>query len=234
MPSFIYNGENIEYILSRNAKKNVNFRVKPNGEICISAPRRVSKIELDKMIKEKSKWLYENRNKVLNRNKNKIKNECINGSTIFFRGKKYFVKIISGDFNQVYLNYNFIIIQIKTTFLNNQKYINSYFDSWLKKFMYDLCDNLIDKYLNKLKIYKLKKPELTIRIMSSRWGSCMPSKCKITINQKLIYAPPECLEYVVLHEVSHLIEANHSKSFYSIVESIMPDWKGRRNSLNNF
>ena len=70
--------------------------------------------------------------------------------------------------------------------------------------------------------------------MTSRWGSCIPSRCKITINKNLIYSPFECLEYVVLHEVAHLIEANHSKNFYAIIEKVMPDWKTRKKLLNNF
>ena len=68
----------------------------------------------------------------------------------------------------------------------------------------------------------------------SRWGSCIPTQNKITLNKNLIYAPWECLEYVTLHEISHLIEANHSKNFYNIIESVRPDWKNRKKILNEF
>ena len=64
MPQFIYKNNIIEYTLSRNAKKNVNFRIKSTGEVCISAPRRVTKLELEKMIYEKAEWILSNKEKM--------------------------------------------------------------------------------------------------------------------------------------------------------------------------
>lgn len=234
MPTFSYNGQVIEYKLNRKAKRNVNFRIKENGEICISAPRYVSKQELEKMILKKADWLINAQNKVISKTHNKIEPKIKNGSTTFFNGKPYHIKIMPSVSNDVYFNEDFIIIKIKSKYFKNDEYINKFFKNWLKEYEYWLCDKLIDKYLKVFKIYNLKKPELAIREMSSRWGSCIPAKNKITINQKLIYSPFKCLEYVVLHEVSHLIEANHSKKFYSVVESAMPDWKERKELLNSF
>ena len=77
----------------------------------------------------------------------------------------------------------------------------------------------------KLDKYNLTKPTLSIRNMTSRWGSCIPTQNKITLNKNLIYAPWQCLEYVTLHEVSHLIEANHSKKFYDLVKKYIPNYK---------
>lgn len=72
MPTFSYNGQIIEYRLNRRAKRNVNFRIKENGEIYISAPRYVSKQELEKMISKKADWLIEAQNKVISKTHNKI------------------------------------------------------------------------------------------------------------------------------------------------------------------
>lgn len=234
MPTFSYNGQIIEYTLNRRAKRNVNFRIKENGEICISAPKYVSKQELEKMILKRADWLIEAQNKVNSKVHNQIKRNVENGSVTYFNGKKYFIKILPSISNDISINENFITLKIKEKYAQNSEYVNRYFKNWLCEYEYWLCDKLIDKYIKIFEKYNLKKPELTIREMSSRWGSCIPAKNKITINQKLIYSPFECLEYVVLHEVSHLIEANHSKKFYSVVESAMPDWKKRKELLNSF
>jgi predicted metal-dependent hydrolase len=69
--------------------------------------------------------------------------------------------------------------------------------------------------------------------MVSRWGSCQPRENILCFNTALIEAPVECIEYVVAHEFTHFLEANHSKSFYNKLEKIIPDWKQRRNILNN-
>lgn len=234
MPTFSYNGQIIEYTLNRKAKRNVNFRIKENGEICISAPRYVSKQELEKMISQRADWLIEAQNKVISKTHNKIEKTIKNGSTTFVNGKQYQIKIIPSISNDVYFHENIITIKIKSKYLENDEYINKFFKTWLKEYEYYLCDKLIDKYIELFKKYNLKKPDLTIREMTSRWGSCIPAKNKITINQKLIHTPFTCLEYVVLHEVSHLIEPNHSPKFYALIENIMPDWKTRRQLLNSF
>ena len=234
MPQIVYKNNVIEYTLSRNAKKNVNFRIKPDGEICISAPRRVSKAELEKMIYDKAEWIIASREKITAKKHNVIDKEIKTGSHIFINGKNYIIKIIAGKFNHVYIHDTLLTVQIKENFITSQEYINAYFESWLKEMTYMLTDKYMDIYLAKLNKYHLTKPELSIRNMTSHWGSCIPSKNKITINKNLIYPPHECLEYVVLHELSHLVEANHSKNFYNIIESVMPDWKERKNILNNF
>ena len=70
-------------------------------------------------------------------------------------------------------------------------------------------------------------PTIKIREMKSRWGSCIPAKQQITLNKRLIHYPVEFIEYVVLHEFVHLIQPNHSKAFYHIIEYHMPDYKAR-------
>jgi predicted metal-dependent hydrolase len=83
------------------------------------------------------------------------------------------------------------------------------------------------------KNYVSEFPQIKFRKMTSRWGSCQPQKNILTFNTLLIETPVECIEYVVAHEFTHFLEANHSKNFYNKLEKIMPDWKQRRNKLNN-
>ena len=68
--------------------------------------------------------------------------------------------------------------------------------------------------------------------MKSRWGSCIPSRNKVIFNLNLIKTPMCCIEYVVLHELSHLKYQNHSKNFYNFISIFMPDWKERKKILN--
>ncbi|MBQ9314685.1 MAG: M48 family metallopeptidase [Clostridia bacterium] len=234
MPSFQYQNQIIEYTLTRNAKRNVNFRIKQNGEVYVSAPKRVSKAELEKMIFERAEWIIQNQRKIKSKKQNTMDTNIQNASQIYLNGQKYYIRLTTGTINSIHFRDNVLIIQIKEKYKDSQEYIHSYFDQWMKETMYTLSDKLIDKYLLLLSKYHLKKPELAIRTMTGRWGSCMPSKCKITINKNLIYPPHYCLEYVVLHELAHLVEANHSKRFYAIIEEVMPDWKERKKILNEF
>lgn len=74
-------------------------------------------------------------------------------------------------------------------------------------------------------------PEIRFRKMVSRWGSCHPTKKVLTFNTALMYAPPECVEYVIWHEFTHFIEPNHSKNFYAELSKVCSDWKESRKIL---
>lgn len=77
----------------------------------------------------------------------------------------------------------------------------------------------------------VKAGKLAFRNMKSRWGSCRPDTGRICINVRLALYPPECLEYVVVHELAHLIEHGHGPRFRAILDAVMPDWKNRRDKL---
>ena len=79
----------------------------------------------------------------------------------------------------------------------------------------------------------IKYPQIKFRNMVSRWGSCHSTKGILTFNTKLMYAPIECIEYVVLHEFTHFLQANHSDKFYNELEMVCPDWKKYRKQLRN-
>lgn len=80
-------------------------------------------------------------------------------------------------------------------------------------------------------ILKVKSNKLVYRNMKSRWGSCQPSTGRICLNTRLALYPPECLEYVVVHELCHLLVRGHGKEFHELMTAVMPDWKSRRAKL---
>ena len=77
-------------------------------------------------------------------------------------------------------------------------------------------------------IMGVKAGTIAYRNMKSRWGSCQPATGRICINVRLALYPPECLEYVVVHELAHILHKNHGKAFYACVEEVLPDWRARR------
>ena len=76
--------------------------------------------------------------------------------------------------------------------------------------------------------YHASFPELKMREMTSRWGTCQPSKNTITLNTRLIEAPKNCIGYVVFHEFCHFVYPNHSKQFYALLQVMLPDWRERK------
>ena len=97
----------------------------------------------------------------------------------------------------------------------------------IKEVVLEMCRNVYPYFKKRGVDY----PVIKFRGMVSRWGSCNPSKKILSFNTKLMYAPYECVEYVVMHEFCHFLQANHSPLFYGELEKICPNWKERRKIL---
>ena len=102
-----------------------------------------------------------------------------------------------------------------------------YTEKEITVFILDICKKVYP-YYEKMGI---AFPEIKFRKMVSRWGSCHSAKKILTFNTYLMYAPPECIEYVVLHEFTHFLQANHSAQFYKELSKVCPDWKCYRKKL---
>ena len=90
---------------------------------------------------------------------------------------------------------------------------------------------LTAKWFPRFERWNIPKPVLRTRRMSSRWGSCQPQTAAITLNERLLHAPVECVEYIIVHELAHLVQPDHSPAFHAVVAEVMPDWKARRQRL---
>ena len=101
-----------------------------------------------------------------------------------------------------------------------------------------VCDSVVrpicEKYYPYFAKYCGPMPEIKYRRMKSRWGSCRPKENILTFNTRLAYVPGTCVEYVVVHEFSHFVHADHSKAFYNTVAALVPDWKKRRTEIRKY
>ncbi len=106
-------------------------------------------------------------------------------------------------------------------------------EKFFKQKCIEVFTRLIEKNYSLFQKYKVPYPTLKIRPMTSRWGSCIPSKGQVSLNSTLIHFSERCIEYVVIHELCHFRYPNHSKDFYTFMTVLMPDWKERKMELDN-
>ena len=92
----------------------------------------------------------------------------------------------------------------------------------------DIFSRVVSEVYPTFRKYGVARPTLKLRTMDTRWGSCIAGKGIITLNKRLIEAPMNCIEYVVMHEFCHFIHPDHSKKFYALLTVLMPDWKERK------
>ena len=136
----------------------------------------------------------------------------------YYLGKKYDI-IIVPTIDNVEINDNYIYIKNKKVFL-----------SWYKKEMETLFKERLDFYYNIIE-EKIPYPKLKFRKMKTRWGVCNKRDNSVTLNTLLMNEKIECLDYVIVHELSHFIHFDHSKSFWLMVEKYCKDYKKIRKSM---
>lgn len=129
--------------------------------------------------------------------------------------------------HQIHGVYLFLNVKNTTDFSKKQQLVTRYLDRQCEAIFGEVLDQAYPSFQK----YGVAKPQLRIRSMDTRWGSCLPKKLIITLNKQLLEAPRNCIEYVVVHELCHLVHPNHSKQFYTFLTMFMPDWKERKTEL---
>ncbi len=223
-----YNGRTICYDLVRKRVKNINLRIRPDGSITVSAGERVPIKRVQEFILSKAEYILHHLDEFQKKQK-KTPLRLENGEVFPFLGINRNITVISERCERVFLDGDNLCICTLTPDDYDAK------ARLLADFLTGQCAEIFTKIAREifplLSEYNLKTPTLKAKNMSSRWGSCSPSRAAITLNKRLIFAPICCIEYVVLHEFCHLEHADHSKRFYAMLSSFMPDYKERRHML---
>lgn len=221
-----------EYILTRKSVKNLNMRVKPNGEIHVSANRLVPVKYIDKFVLLHEQTIIKALNKYEKIRANTMPPpQYVSGEKVCYLGEKLHLLVETSLIEEVEKIGQFLFIRVKDTtdFKRKEKLMKRWLSGRQKEVFHEICEEIYPLFQS----FGVKYPFIKIRIMKSRWGSCQPQRGIITLNGKMIAAPREAIEYVVLHEFAHFVHPNHSKDFYGLVEQLMPDWKERRALLQN-
>ncbi len=210
-------------IVFKNVKHS-SVRVKPTCEVVVTVPEMTPQEEIERILEKRHAWI-ETQLALFQKNK-PLNKELVSGETIEYLGKNYRLKVIESPNEDVKLARGYINIYVKDKANFERKKI--LLDGWYKEKAQHHFKQALKKY-NVLVNKEVKT--VSIRAMKTRWGSCNPSKSYINLNLELIKKPKMAIEYVVLHELTHLIHLNHDQKFYHFLTLHMPDWKKRKANL---
>ncbi|EWM53310.1 M48 family metallopeptidase [Ruminococcus flavefaciens] len=219
----------IEYTLERKAVRNINLRVRRDCTVYVSAPRRVPVKEIEAFIRLKSSYIEQAKEyyKKLAAAA-AVKSVFADGSTVKLLGKDMVLKIIPSDRREVTCDGSCIYIRTKNTDISHAEKL---YRSWLS----DVCEKELGNILKE--VHKdfiplgVPLPQLKIRTMKARWGSCHYNKGMIMLNRRLIEAPRHCIAHVAAHELCHFLYPDHSKEFYRLLDKMCPDWRRAKAQL---
>ena len=213
----------ITYTLVTKQVKNINMRISSKGEVVVSANPFVPMDKIDDFVSSKVSWIVKHQKSMQERSQKSM----IDDKHIILFGNSLKIRKTTGKYNHVSYDKDTLYVQCKEQ-ADPEKVIRQFLDKLCKDVFLDIATLTF----RSLSDYHLEFPDVKIRDMKSRWGSCTPAKNSITLNRKLIHYPFEFIEYVVLHEFVHFIQPNHSKAFYNIIENYMPDYKTRMEMVN--
>lgn len=212
--------------ITRKNIKSINLRIKPpDARIEISCPKRMTNAQIEAFIQERAGWIREHRAKILAMDL-PGKKQYITGETIPVWGRNLPLTVITGS-PSVRVTENGVTLTVPDGTTSEQR--KACIDTWYR-------ENLRIAVEKRMPYWEartgLQCSRWSIRDMKTRWGSCTHQTAAIRVNLRLAEKLPECLDYLILHELTHIRHPNHSKAFYDDVAKFMPDWQKRRMILN--
>ena len=169
--------------------------------------------------------------KFIKNNNEKLEMQYISGENVTLLGKNMRISVVKDKSEYVSCDGVYVYIHVKRPDYYNRK--KNLLNNWINTQCSSVFNDVIQEVHTRFVSYDIVMPQLVIRNMSSRWGSCLPNKGIITLNKRLIEAPKNCIEYVVYHEFCHFIHPNHSKEFYMLLQVMLPDWKRSKQILED-
>lgn len=211
----------LEYIVKYSDRKTLNITVERDRSIIVRAPKNLSKERIKELVYEKRKWIKEKINHIQKYPINYFPKEFVSGETLLYLGKNYQLLISEEKFAGIQFNQRFQISKI------NQKDSNALFKEWYKNKAKEKIAPLAKKYAKNLGV---EFNECKVSEMKYRWASCTPNN-NIIFNWRVIKAPMYVVEYLVAHELVHLIENNHTQRFWHILSIQIPNYEKAKNWL---
>lgn len=223
----------LEYTLERKRVKNLNMRIRSDGSIYVSANSRVPIYMIEDFMRSRGEYILtavENIKRSAESMPRLEKYET--GERFIFQGGPCRLEVSCGAADSVHFSDGILFVASKNA--DDAEYTKKLVDKWLASQCEMLFKLLLDKRYADMRRFGIPYPKLSIRSMRSRWGSCLPSKAKITLNSKLMATPLPCIDYVVVHELAHLLYPNHSREFWAFVKIFVPDCIELRKHLKKY
>jgi predicted metal-dependent hydrolase len=154
-----------------------------------------------------------------------------NGDKISYLGQSYCLQIISAKHNYLAFNGDTCVLNVKDV---STEYKTAVLQAEYKRLGMKICTELLQQRFTYFAVLGYKLPRLSLKVMRTRWGSYSVAVNKVNLNLALIKLEPKLIDYVVVHELCHIIEQNHSSRFYALMNKILPNWKELKKELNSF
>lgn len=213
--------KDIIYNVQRNERKTLSIYVESNGKINVLAPKKISTEELNQLIEDKRYWIYKTLSEFEELNEIKVEREIVDGEGFLYLGRSYRLIIRKNLKRPLTLWKGRFYLDEK----NKNQGKNHFKDFYRVKGM-EYIFNRVEYFKKKLGV---DPNPVRVMELKNRWGSC--SDKYLNFHWKVVLAPLKVIDYIVVHELAHIIEPKHNDKFWELVESVIPDYKERKEWL---
>ncbi len=217
--------------IERKPIKHIHLAVyPPDGHVHVSAPCDCADERIKLYVLEKWGWLIDKR-EAITKYARQNNREYVSGEAHYFKGNLYRLKIVEirHGIQGVEIDGDYLVLRVHEGATAEQR--SAVLSSWYREQLLPIIDSYISKWES---ILNVKLATYEIRLMAAKWGTCSKEKSKAIFNLELAKKPNVCAEYVVAHELAHLIERTHNADFLKILDRFFPDWREIKHQLNAF
>lgn len=225
------NIDGLEIELESKPIKNMHLSVyPPDGRVHLSIPDYLSEADARSYVISKWEWIRKQQNDIYAQAR-QTKREYVSGENHYFFGSRYILKVVytTSGANSIKVHGDAMTMKVRkgSSVERKAELMNEWYREHLKEYIGVLMDTWTEK---------IEEANVTwqIKIMKTQWGSCGAKRRALLFNLELARVPKECIEYVVVHELTHLRVQNHSKVFEALLTQRLPNWRNLRMQLNDF
>lgn len=210
--------------------KNLHLAVyPPTGRVRIAAPLKIDDEAIRLFAISKLSWIKKNQAKQIGQER-QSERQFVSGESHFYKGRRYLLNVVnhSGHPKVQIRTKKYLDLYVKPDYTSEQR--ERVITNWYRKNLKELIPPLIEKWE---KIIGVEVAEWEVKIMKTKWGTCNREAKRIWLNLELIKKPEICLEYIIVHEMVHFLERNHTQRFIALMDKYMPQWRSHREELNS-
>jgi hypothetical protein len=208
--------------------KNIHLSVyPPNGRVHVAAPERMSLETIRAFVVMKLGWIKKQQRK-LQEQERETPRDFLERESHYLWGQRYLLTIAEADRPpSIELDHNRLVLTVRPGASTSQR--EAVVEAWYRVQLRQAAMPLIATWEQRMGV---TVERLFVQRMKTKWGSCSPASRSIRLNTELAKKPPQCLEYIIVHEMVHLLEPTHNKRFASLMDDFMPHWQFHRDQLN--
>ncbi|HFN3756034.1 M48 family metallopeptidase [Klebsiella variicola] len=229
--SFIYGDERITFECKPRPLVNgrILIKVHPDCRVVVSAPQDTDDQQVLNAVEKRGRWIYQQLRDFRKQLEYITPRQYISGESHYYLGKQYMLKVIVAPSDAQGVKMLRGKLEVTLRHKSAEKVLQLLTD-WYKARAREVFAKRLSAMLEQA-LWVSDSPPLRILTMQTQWGSCSPNG-RVTLNPNLVKAPRECIDYVILHELCHLAEHNHSERFYRLMGQVMPGWEKTKKRLD--